>query len=69
VEAVGVTGIDSQNLPEEPLGFIEAPSLMMLKRGSPVMLNPRCRGLDYRPARFRFCSALFAIYACCLKAA
>ena len=41
VQAVGVTGIDRQNLPEEPLGFVQASSLMMLKGGNPYSLNAR----------------------------
>ena len=41
MKAVGMAGGDRQNLPEEPLGFVQAPSLMMLKGGKPFLLNGR----------------------------
>jgi hypothetical protein len=41
VQAVGMMGIDRQNLPVEPFGFVQSAGLMMSKSISKHLLNAR----------------------------
>jgi hypothetical protein len=41
MQTVGMAGIDRQNLPVEPFGFVQAPGLMMSKGLGEQLLNAR----------------------------
>ncbi len=52
VQAVGMAGMNCQNLPVEPFGFAQASGLMMLECRGEHLLNARRRSLHHGGACF-----------------
>ena len=62
VQAVSIAGVDRQNLPVKPFGFMQASCLMMVQGGGQYRLNARRRRRPHRPPMLRLRPALFAVH-------